>query len=756
MVLVVCGCLASVGNRFSTDSAHTNHPAPALPAPLAARVTGRCRRDDDAPGVGTLAASYARYSSDLQDASSIEQQQRKCREEATRNGHDLRTEFEFADRAVSGTRVDREGFQALLAAARERRFGVLYFESLSRLAREFIISMPVLKELVYVHKIRVISTSEGIDSDRAGWEFMALVRSWMHGEFLTALRAAVLRGQEGAVLEDYSVGDWCLGYASEPIPGSEASRRGRNPKPRMRVVIREEHADWVRRIFHWFVVERRSLTWIARQLTQSGAPKDHRSTTTKWRHSYVVRLLRNRKYIGIWPWGLKTNVRNPLTGQVHQEDRPPQEAAKYERERPNLRLVDDETFFQAQGILDENEAKLAAVRQMAVGEKRGCLRGSTKDLANPRHLLQGVIRCGGCSSGFKVCGAHGRYLECGGYQTGGCLVRTRLRRDLAERHILDLIGDRVLQNPIWHQLVLDTARTAWEQGQAARPDETKQVELALTSVDQKIARLLDALEAGETGQEVRDRLATRRRERDELVRRRDSFNRDEERGRTPPTAEWVADRIHQLREVLTSPTPAAGVALQKLVGAVVVVEADAEGRKRKHLRGTFTLRIAAVLESGEGADRSSEPQTGGETVTLDFTDPSPWAAVADAVKELYDAGLRYEDIATQLGCPRSWPAKALAHWHCERGLQPPDGRTTRDRLLEGPAVAELADRAKVLWDQGLLMHEIATALECCRDTVTAAVKYWHTSRSLPVPDGRVRRTTLPCKSRPPAPDSPPG
>lgn len=506
----------------------------------------------------------------------------------------------------------------MLAAAREHRFGALYFESLSRLAREFVISTPVLKELVYVHKIRVISTSEGIDSDRAGWEFMAVVRSWMHGEFLTALRAAVLRGQEGAVLEDYSVGDWCLGYSSEPIPGSESNRRGRNSKPRMRVVIREEHAAWVRRIFHWFIIERHSLTRIARELTSLGAPKDHRSTTTEWRHSYVVRVLRNRKYIGIWPWGIKTNVRNPLTGQIRQEDRPPQEAAKYERERLHLRLVDDETFFRAQGLLDENEAKLAAVRQ-----NRGRLRGSTKDLANPRHLLQGVIRCGMCDSGFKVSGAYGRYLECGGYRTGRCCVQTRLRRNLAERLILDLVGDRVLLNPAWHRMVLDTARTVWEQGQATRPDEARQVELALASVQQKISRLLDMIEEGEAGQEVQDRLAARRRERDELARRRASFHREEECGRTPPTAEWMANRIQQLRDVLTGRTPAAGVALRKLIGPVVVTEVDSEGRKRKHLRGTFTLRIAAVLEMRNGASRSTEPPMGGEQVTLDFTDPPP-------------------------------------------------------------------------------------------------------------------------------------
>ena len=122
---------------------------------------------------------------------------------------------------------------------------------------------------------------------------------------------------------------------------------------------------------------------------------------------------------------------------------------------------------------------------------------------------------------------------------------------------------------------------------------------------------------------------------------------------------------------------------------------------------------------------------------------------------MYDAGVRYEDMAAQLGFPRSWPAKALAHWHRERDSEPPDGRTTRDRLVEGPALATLADRAKELWDRGLLMHEIAATLGCCRDTATAAIRHWHTARELPVPDGRARRKTLARKSRPPATESPP-
>jgi DNA invertase Pin-like site-specific DNA recombinase len=218
----------------------------------------------------------------MQDPSSIDQQRRRCRERACENEHVLRPGLEFADEAISGTKRDRDGLNSMLQAAQEHRFGVLYFESLSRLARELVITFPVLKELVYVHHVRIISVTEGIDSANGNWELNAIFRSWLHQEFIKALRDAVLRGQEEAVLKDWSVGDWCFGYRSEPIPGSETGRRGRHPKPRMRVVVDEELAEWVRTIFRWFVEERRSLDGIARALTQQGAPKDDRSTKPGW------------------------------------------------------------------------------------------------------------------------------------------------------------------------------------------------------------------------------------------------------------------------------------------------------------------------------------------------------------------------------------------------------------------------------------------------------------------------------------------
>src|SRR5581483_5336440 len=48
-------------------------------------------------------------------------------------------------------------------------------------------------------------------------------------------------------------------------------------------------------------------------------------------------------------------------------------------------------------------------------------------------------------------------------------------------------------------------------------------------------------------------------------------------------------------------------------------------------------------------------------------------------------------------------------------------------------------RAKALADRGVLFGAIAAALRLDRNTVTAAWRFWHESRGLPVPDGRATR-----------------
>jgi DNA invertase Pin-like site-specific DNA recombinase len=728
---IVCGCFALFGNHLSTVSAQDKHPLLELPLVCAAVSASLAR------GQSNIAASYARYSSDLQDSSSIAQQQRKCREKAEQNGHVIKPELEFPDKEISGTKRDRTGLNAMLAAARSGLFSTLYLDSLSRLARECVISLPLLKELVYVCNVRIISVTESLDSANGNWELTAIFRSWMHQEYLKVLRDAVLRGQEEAILNDYSIGDWPFGYWSEPIPGSERTRRGRNPKPRMRVVIREDHAKWVRQIFFWFAQERRSLDWIARDLTRRNAPKDHRSSKPGWHHQYVKAVLRNVKYIGIWSWGKRTNVRNPLTGQVRQDERPIEEVAKWQRERPELRIIEDDLFFKAQALLDENERRWQASRTDS-----GRFRGPIRNVAQPRHLLQQLIKCRSCGSTFQISGVRGMYLVCAGYLRGACNCRTRLPRELAERKILQAIGARLVNNERWVQVVLDVTRVTWQELQRCGPAEAKQQQQELAVLDLKIERLVDSIEAGTADANVTKRLAKRRSERVEVQQRLETLRQQLCQPTQPPSQEWLIGKLQDLYEVLKEGGPAAAITLRSLVGSVVVTEVAVAGRKRKRWQGEFSLGARAVSHAcGIGNTPESESATS-EEIVVEFGDPPPWAAFADRVKELFDLGVGCEAIATQLGCPFPWVAKARAWWYSERGLVAPDGRQCRRRLAKPKLAGQLAEAAKELWDKGLYMQDIAEKLGCCRDLVTDAIRHWFSIRGLPVPDGRTRRKNL--------------
>ena len=80
------------------------------------------------------AVIYARFSTDLQSASSIEDQVRACKVWIKRE----RMTFldAYADHAISGASSLRPGYQKLLEHARQRRFDVVVAEALDRLSRD--------------------------------------------------------------------------------------------------------------------------------------------------------------------------------------------------------------------------------------------------------------------------------------------------------------------------------------------------------------------------------------------------------------------------------------------------------------------------------------------------------------------------------------------------------------------------------------------------------------------------------------------
>lgn len=201
-------------------------------------------------------AIYCRFSSKNQDDRTIADQQRQCRARATRDRFAAGEILLFADEAVSGAGHSRGEFDRMMAAARAGRFKVLYFVNLSRLARDCVLTLQTLRELVYVHKVRVISIDEGLDTSQSdSWELIAAILGVQHEQFLKKLAQDVFRGQEGVVLDHFCVGDYCFGFSSEPVPGTEGKGKGRNKNPKTSYIKEWDEAAWIVKIFYWFVVE---------------------------------------------------------------------------------------------------------------------------------------------------------------------------------------------------------------------------------------------------------------------------------------------------------------------------------------------------------------------------------------------------------------------------------------------------------------------------------------------------------------------
>ena len=156
-------------------------------------------------------AIYARYSSDLQREASIEDQVRKCREHADRQGWAILDEYVRFDEAVSAASIaGRDALQNLIDEAKKtpRPFDRLLVDDTSRLARNIEDALRVT-EILKFYGVYVTSVSQGIDSQHKTGRQLLTLHGMMDEQFLVGLADKVHRGQEGRVLKGLVAGGRC-------------------------------------------------------------------------------------------------------------------------------------------------------------------------------------------------------------------------------------------------------------------------------------------------------------------------------------------------------------------------------------------------------------------------------------------------------------------------------------------------------------------------------------------------------------------
>jgi len=399
-------------------------------------------------------ALYARYSSDLQNERSAEDQLAALRIIVAARG--WREAAAFVDRGISGSALaNRPGVQTLMLEAAEGRFDIVLAEALDRLSRDQEGTAHLYKRLTY-HGVVLETLSEGRVS-----ELHVGLSATMNQMFLVELGKKTRRGLEARIRAGFSGGGRCYGY--------RIAARGE-------LEIEADEANVVRRIFAAYD-RGQSPRAIAAQLNAEGlaGPRGGAWTASSINGDRRVGngVLHNELYVGVRVWNRQRFRKHPDTGRRHSLANPPDQWIR--TPMPDLRLVDDEIWSRVQA----RKAGLAALPRAYA--------------RRPKRLLSGLMRCGLCEGTMTLQGA--RYACSNARERGTCANHRMIAADAVERRVLAGLQARLLSPAAVAEAVRayhDQARA----GQLAALRDRAPMERELADIARKLDRATQAYLAG--------------------------------------------------------------------------------------------------------------------------------------------------------------------------------------------------------------------------------------------------------------------
>ncbi|MFC0342106.1 recombinase family protein [Paracoccus niistensis] len=529
------------------------------------------------------AVIYARYSSDLQNAASIADQIRLCRERANHEGWQIVDTYE--DAATSGAVLLRPGIQRLQQDGRERRFDIVIAEALDRLSRSQANVAALYQNLSFAG-VAIETLSEGrVNEMHIG------LKGTMNAIFLKDLAAKTRRGLRGRVEQGKSGGGNAYGYTVRRSVGDDGEiKRGDRE-------INQTEAAIVRRIFRHYA-EGLSPNRIADLLNREGIPGPRgRSWDKSTIHGNPKRgtgILNNELYVGKLVWNRQSYVTDPETGK--RQARPNPEAEWIITEVPELRVIDQELWEQ--------------VKARQAGRKIEHTDQEAWQKRKPKFLLTGLIKCGCCGGGFSTI-AKDRF-GCSNSRNKGtsvCANRTGVSRQHLEGRILTLLAERLMDPDLMKAFV---AEYIAERNRLAADHvddrATKEKELAKVIRDQDV--LVNAILAGTPAERIRDRMAQLETRQKQLETHLAAAPTPTATTRLHPRiAETYHERIRSLVAGLTEPDreSEAREAIRGLIDRIVITP-EPTGGKRMRPRIELQGSLAAILRLSLGADQLSGQQ----------------------------------------------------------------------------------------------------------------------------------------------------
>jgi len=349
---------------------------------------------------------YARYSSDLQNDRSIEDQIASCQRLV--RADEVVTGV-YSDRGISGAFIqNREGIQRLLQEIETGTISAVLTEDLDRLSRSQS-DIAGIFSLAEYHgaELRTVMDGGRINDLHVG------MKGTMSALELKKIAERTKRGQEGNIRAGRAAGGIPYGYAVDPY-----NQNGDLEAGHRRIV--PEQAEIVRRIYREYL-DGLTANRIAHGLNREGilSPRGGKwsASTITGHWGRINGILQNPIYKGVYLWNRNNWNKHPVSGQ--RVWRPNNRESWVEQRVSHLTIVSEDMWD-------------------AVQERRMMLRRQVKEKSQTCPKFDFVVRCAVC--GGRMVPVCNTYLRCYTARRAGTCTNTRkVRRDVLVGRIFDIV-----------------------------------------------------------------------------------------------------------------------------------------------------------------------------------------------------------------------------------------------------------------------------------------------------------------------------
>lgn len=620
---------------------------------------------------------YARYSSDKQRETSLDDQIRNVRNHLYKLGIPHNDAVVLCDKEISGEREDREAYQKVRAMLTNGEIAILACDEITRLTRGS--DMGHIIEDMDLQNCRFV-TADGYDLDHDPHGFLAVIKAKMGNMANRELAHRVRRGIAGRVLDGNGAdGTHPFGYSTRYCNPDEAQNyRGVGPKPKKEVFINESQKTVVLNIFTMYA-NGMSQSEIARNLNERNTPlgiqsnrrgRDGGTYQNGWHKTLIGKILKQRKYIGFWVWG-EFKHRKTRNGKRIVQRADMRDVVK--SERPDLAIVPLELWDKVQERLEQNCKKYGFQKGQ---KKRGAHIHHTEDY--PSNMLSGLLFCGVCGSRMQFApSSSGVYYRCpiahrngkaGG--TKPCHQRGWVPYDRAVAALTEHLRLELLNCHDWVDDVYAAAIAEHQRQDSNVPDELNTVETKLAETMKAIDNMVALAENGGAPATIIERLCAREAEKRELESIRNRLARRKNREAALPDIDWLKRQLENFPDALGMDPRKSAQFFRKFFGKVLAYIVVAPGKKRGHAEIVFKAsRLSAILDIlGSGCidvaalDKMDSAVMAGDEVRIALAGNDKLDRLMPTIDAMVQAGKTWREIEAELKISRCWANRYYRAW----------------------------------------------------------------------------------------------